>query len=108
MLDGSRICWIGWQHNKYEWYGICQLFQATKAGTYCVKASSTGSLKTNCSSAALTVTYGAINSLSFTTQPGGSVTAGVALTMQPVVFGVDLYGTAVKSSLVTLSAFTND
>ena len=35
------------------------------------------------------------------------MTAGVALTMQPVFFGIDLYGTAVESALVTLSAFTN-
>jgi hypothetical protein len=81
-------------------------FQATKMGVYFVRAGS-GALSTSCSAAALTVTNGALNTLSFTTQPAGSVAADTALTTQPVVYAVDAYGNRVSSAAVTLSAFTN-
>ena len=88
-------------------FAVFSSFQATKVGVYYVKATSTGSVATGCSAAALTVTNGALNNLSFSTHPGGSVAAGVALTTQPVVYAMDLYGNAVPSASVTLSAFTD-
>jgi hypothetical protein len=73
---------------------------------YYVKAGS-GALSTSCSSAALTVTFGALNALTFSTQPGGSVAAGTALPTQPVVLAVDAFANVVPSASITLSAFTD-
>ena len=81
-------------------------FRATQMGVYYIKASGTG-LSTNCSTNPLTVTYGTLSALSFSTQPGGSVIAGASFTTQPVLYAVDVYGNAVSSASITLTAFSN-
>ena len=87
-------------------YASISGFQATKVGTYYVKASAAG-LFSSCSTAALTVTQGSLSTLSYVTQPSGTATAGTAFTFQPILFGVDSYGNAAASLSVTLTAFTD-
>ena len=87
-------------------YASISGFQATKVGTYYVKASAAG-LFSSCSTYSLTVTQGSLSTLSYITQPSGTATAGTAFTFQPILFGVDSYGNAAASLSVTLTAFTD-
>ena len=87
-------------------YALISEFQATKVGTYYVKASAVG-LNSSCSTASMTVMQGSLSTLSFITQPSGSATAGSNLSIEPILLGVDLYGNAVGSTSVTLTAFTD-
>lgn len=82
-------------------------FNATKAGMYYVKASASV-ISSTCSTAALTVTFGPVFSLSFVTQPGGSINAGSSFTKQPIVFVSDQFRNAVPFTSVTLSAYIDN
>jgi hypothetical protein len=86
-------------------YATFTAFNATAAGSYYVKAFF-GGLNSSCSTQAMNVTAGPLSSLSFTSQPSGSVSAGSAFNAQPIVLALDSFGNGVSAS-VTLSAYLN-
>jgi len=87
-------------------YASISGFQATKVGSYYVKASAAG-LFSSCSTNVLTVTQGTLSTLSYITQPSGTATAGTSYSFQPLLFGVDSFGNAAAFLSVTLTAFTD-
>lgn len=62
---------------------------------------------TACSSGSVVVLASSVSSVSFSTQPGGSITAGSSFTTQPIVVVSDTYGNPVPSANVALTAFTD-
>ena len=82
-------------------------FKMETAGIYYAKASG-GSVYSSCSSTILTVVAGAASSISYTTQPAGTVLAGASLTTQPVVIVKDTYDNPVSGKVVTLLAYNSD
>ncbi len=61
-----------------------------------------------CSTASVVVSANVVSSLSYSTQPGGSVMAGSAFTTQPIVLATDTYGNVISSAIISLSAFTDN
>ena len=87
-------------------YAVFSAFEATTAGSYYVQAKM-ASVNSSCSTYALSVTAATPSVVVYTTQPGGSVSAGSVFTTQPVVNVQDAYGNVVSGSSVGLTAFTN-
>lgn len=84
-------------------FAACKITGTAAAGAYTLSAAAAG--LSSATSSTFTIVVGAAAKVAFTTQPGGGVTLGIALSPQPVVTIQDAFGNTVtgNTSSVTLA-----
>ena len=82
----------------------CDISGTAAAGTYTLKA--TSGAVTSANSSSVSITAGTASTLTFSTQPSGTIGEGANFTTQPSVTAKDANGNTVSGASVTLSVST--